>query len=86
MQKHARSGAQVIDLAGMSPINMLQHVRREDAQSEWQHNMDYCPETLNKVRPPCVPPPACALTTLAGTIAPVLRGAAHVPITRSLQC
>ena len=52
--------AQVIDLAGMSPINMLQHVRREDAQSEWQHNMDYCPETLNKVGPPCVFPPACA--------------------------
>jgi len=41
---------QVIDLAGMSPINMLQYVRREDAQTEWQHNMDFCPETLNKVR------------------------------------
>ena len=39
----------MIDLAGMSPINMIQHVRREDAQSEWQHNMDFCPETLNKV-------------------------------------
>lgn len=43
------TGRQVIDLAGMSPINMIQHVRREDAQSEWQHNMDFCPETLNKV-------------------------------------
>ncbi|KAK9827387.1 hypothetical protein WJX81_005359 [Elliptochloris bilobata] len=40
---------QVIDLASMSPFNMLQHVRRDDAQSEWQHNMDFCPETLNKV-------------------------------------
>jgi len=40
----------VIDLAGMSPINMLQYVRREDAQTEWQHNMDFCPETLNKAR------------------------------------
>ncbi|KAK9820764.1 hypothetical protein WJX81_007320 [Elliptochloris bilobata] len=40
---------QVIDLASMSPLNMLQHVRRDDAQSEWQHNMDFCPETLNKV-------------------------------------
>ncbi len=41
---------QVIDLAGMSPINMLQYVRREDAQTDWQHNMDFCPETLNKAR------------------------------------
>lgn len=40
----------MIDLAGMSPLNMLQYVRREDAQTEWQHNMDFCPETLNKVR------------------------------------
>ncbi len=45
-----RAGVQVIDLAGMSPLNMLQYVRREDAQTEWQHNMDFCPETLNKVR------------------------------------
>lgn len=75
--------AQVIDLAGMSPINMLQHVRREDAQSEWQHNMDYCPETLNKVGVPCICSHACACPIRQDCSAPCAASCCAFPNTCS---
>ena len=33
----------------MSAFQMLGHMRSEESQAEWQHNMDFQPEVLHKV-------------------------------------
>ena len=45
----ANSSAQVLDLGGMSAMQMVSHMRNQDAQQEWQHNLDFHPEVLHKV-------------------------------------
>ena len=40
---------QILDLGGMSAFQMLGHMRSEESQAEWQHNMDFQPEVLHKV-------------------------------------
>ncbi|KAK9868542.1 hypothetical protein WJX84_002546 [Apatococcus fuscideae] len=40
---------QVIDLTGLSPVNLITQARNTESQAEWQHNMDYAPETLCKI-------------------------------------
>ena len=46
-----RSWLQVLDLQGMSAMQMVSHMRSPDAQREWQHNLDFMPESLHKVGP-----------------------------------
>ena len=41
---------QILDLSGMSALSMMSHMRSEESQAEWQHNMDFQPEVLHKVR------------------------------------
>ncbi len=45
---------QVIDLHGLSPVNLITQTRNPESQAEWQHNMDYAPETLCKVPRSCL--------------------------------
>ena len=45
---------QVLDLQSMSAMQMVSHMRSPDAQREWQHNLDFMPESLHKVGPTAV--------------------------------
>ena len=39
----------------MSAMQMVSHMRSPDAQREWQHNLDFMPESLHKVGPTHIP-------------------------------
>jgi len=45
---------QVLDLSGMSALQMIGHMKSTESQKEWQHNQNFMPEVLHKVR---IPPP-----------------------------
>ena len=46
---------QVLDLSGMSAMQIVSHMRSPSAQREWQYNMDFVPELLYKVSNGCRP-------------------------------
>lgn len=52
---HIDNITQVLDLSGMSAMQMVSHMRSTESQKEWQHNMDFQPEVLHKIYVICAP-------------------------------